>query len=326
MTHRSIFRRLGVLALAAGCLLAAGQAAAQSGYPDRPVRVVLPYPAGGNTDVIARAVMKEVSARMGQPFVIDNKPGGNSILGTEIVARSAPDGYTLLVVIGAFANNQSLYKSLPYAPADLVPVTQISRTSLVLVSTPQLGTKTFREFLASARTADQVTYASSGVGSAAHLLGERFSQSAGFRSTHVPYKGTADALNDLVGGRVSFMFDAVSAIGAQIRGGKLNALAVTSATPSPQLPGVPSIAELGYPQLVSYAWAGLLAPARTPDAIRQRLAGEISAVLKMPELKEKLASISTDPVGSSPQEFASFLAEEVRVNAAVIQKAGISLD
>ncbi|CAN5381823.1 tripartite tricarboxylate transporter substrate binding protein [soil metagenome] len=322
-THR---RQAGALALALVAGLCTHGVAAQTTYPTRAVRIVVPYPAGGNTDVITRAVMKEVSVRMGQPFVIDNKPGGNSILGTDIVAKAAPDGYTLLVVIGAYANNRWLYKTLPYGPDDLVPVTQMSRTSLVLVSTPQLATRNMRDFLAAVRPSGQATYASSGIGSAAHLLGERFAQAANFKATHIPYKGTADAMNDLVGGRVGFMFDAVSAIGAQIRAGKLDALAVTGATPSAQLPGVPTLAELGYPQLVSYAWAGLLAPARTPEAIRERLSTEIAEVLKAPELKERLAAISTDAVGSTPAEFGRFLAEESRVGAEVITKSHISLD
>ncbi len=326
MFLRTHWRQFGALAVAIASALAAPAAPAQATYPERPVRIVVPYPAGGNTDVITRAVMKEVSARMGQPFVIDNKPGGNSILGTDIVAKAAPDGYTLLVVIGAYANNQWLYKSLPYGPNDLVPITQISRTSLVLVSTPQLAVSSMAEFLAAVRPTGQATFASSGVGSAAHLLGERFAKAAGFKATHIPYKGTADAMNDLVGGRVGFMFDAVSAVGPQIRAGKLNALAVTGSARSAQLPGVPTMTELGFPQLVSYAWGGLMAPARTPDAIRQRLASEIAAALQTPELKERLAAISTDAVGSTPAEFARFLAEENRIGAEVIKNSGISLD
>ncbi len=326
MLLRAHLRRAGALALAIATGLVADAGMAQPDYPARAVRIVVPYPAGGNTDVITRAVMKEVSGRMGQPFVIDNKPGGNSILGTDIVAKAAPDGYTLLIVIGAYANNRWLYKTLPYGPDDLVPVTQISRTSLVLVSTPQLATKNMHDFLAAVRSSSQATYASSGTGSAAHLLGERFSQAANFKATHIPYKGTADAMNDLVGGRVGFMFDAVSAVGAQIRAGKLDALAVTGVTPSAQLPGVPTLVELGFPQLVSYAWAGLLAPARTPESIRQRLATEIAEVLKAPELKERLAAISTDAVGSTPAEFGRFLAEESRVGEEVIAKSHISLD
>lgn len=326
-----MYFRVALRAVAAALLVglawgAARDASAQPAYPTRPIRVVVPYSAGGNTDVITRMVMTEVSSRMGQPFVIDNKPGANSIIGTEAVAKASPDGYTLLVVIGAYANNRSLYKSLPYGPNDLVAVTQMSRTSLVLVATPQVKSKTFADFVSEARSGAHLTFASSGMGSAAHLLGERFARAGGFKATHVPYKGTADAMNDLIGGRVSFMFDAVSAMGPHLKQGKLSALAVTGSTRSPQLPGVPTIEELGYPQLVSYAWAGVLAPAHTPDAILQRLASEIAAVLKAPELKERLAAISTDPVGSTPANFTAFLANEARVAADVIKSAGISLD
>ncbi len=324
MSWRIDLRAAFGAALAALALAAAPGAAAQ--YPERPVRVVVPYPAGGNTDVIARAVMKEVSSRLGQPFVIDNKPGGNSIIGTEAVAKAAPDGHTLLVVIGAYANNQWLYKNLPYAPADLAPVAQISRTSLVLVATPQVKAESLAELVRDARAGTPMTYASSGAGSAAHLLGERFARAASFKATHVPYKGTADAMNDLIGGRVSFMFDAISAMGPHIRQGKLRALAVTGSARSPLLPEVPTIAELGYPQLVSYAWAGVLAPAQTPEPIRQKLAAEIAAVLRMPALRERLAAISTEPVGSTPAEFGAFLAAESKTAAEVIQGAGIRLD
>jgi len=324
-------RALGLRALrtAAAALLglAASLAAAQDAWPSRAIRVVVPYPAGGNTDIIARDVMKELSARLGQPVVIDNKPGANSILGTDLVAKAAPDGYTLLVAIGAFANNEALYKSLPYKPGDLQPVSQLTRTSLVLVSA-RPGIRSLDDLVKSGRdAAAPQSFASSGVGSAAHLLGERFARAQNMKGAlHVPYKGTADAVSDLLSGRVGFMFDAVSAMGPQIRQGKLAALAVTGQDRSPQLPDVPSMKELGLPNMVSYAWAGVLVPGRTPAPIVQRLSTELAAVMRNPELRAKLAGISTEAVGSTPAEFASFLAQETRVNGDLIRQLNVTLD
>ncbi len=327
---RSTFSKRGwslVVAFALTAMGTAPQAFAQKGYPDKPIRVVVPYSAGGNTDIIAREVMKRMSVELGQPIVIDNKPGANSILGTESVARAAPDGYTLLVPIGAYANNYSLYKKLPYKLSDLVPVSQLTRTSLVLV-TALPGVRDVKGLIAKGSDANApLTFASSGVGSAAHILGERLSQGSGMSSSqHIPYKGTADAVSDLLTSRVGFMFDAISAMGSHIKSGRLTALAVTGENPSDLLPGVPSMAAAGYPDMVAYAWAGLLAPARTPPEIVDLLARTAAKVLADPSLKEKLASISTEPVGSRPDEFKRFLDEEMAVNGKVIKKLNISLD
>ena len=315
---------LAALALGPHALTAAQ---AQDNYPSRPIRVVVPYPAGGNTDIIARDVMKELSARLGQPVVIDNKPGANSILGTELVAKAAPDGYTLLVVIGAYANNESLYRNQPYKASDLVPVSQLTRTSLVLVSA-RPGIRTLDDLVRSGRdAAAPQSFASSGVGSAANLLGERLARATGMKGAmHVPYKGTADATADLVSGRVGFMFDAISAMGAQIRQGKLAALAVTGQARSPQLPGVPSMGELGHPELVSYAWAGVMAPARTPAPVVQRLSAELAQVLQGAQLRDKLQSISTEAVGSTPADFSRFIAQESRINGELIRQLDLTLD
>jgi len=314
--------------LTLGLALAWGASAlAQGSYPAHPIRVVVPYPAGGNTDIIARDVMKELSTRLGQPVVIDNKPGANSILGTDIVAKAAPDGYTLGVVIGAYANNAALYRNLPYKPDDLLAVSQLTRTSLVLVSA-RPGLDSMQDLVKAGRdTANPLTFASSGTGSAAHLLGEALARGTGMTAVmHVPYKGTAAAASDLFSGRVGFMFDAVSAMGPQIRQGRLKALAVTGKERSPLLPQVPSMQELGHPELVAYAWAGVLAPRGTPAAIVDRLASELAAVLADPQLRAKLADISTEAVGSRPAEFAKFLAQEEKTNGQLIRELDIRLD
>jgi len=314
--------------LMAGLALAASApAVAQDGYPQRAIRVVVPYPAGGNTDIIARDVMGALATRLGQPVVIDNKPGANSILGTDIVAKAAPDGYTLGVVIGAYANNGALYRNLPYRPADLVPVGQLTRTSLVLVSA-RPNIQTVADLVRAGQDSQApLTFASSGVGSAAHLLGERLARTSGMNAvTNVSYKGSAEAVSDLVSGRVGFMFDAVSAMGGQIKQGRLKALAVTSEQRSQLLPDVPSLRELGYRDMVAYAWAGVLAPARTPPAIVSRLSSELAIVLRDPGLQAKLAAISTETVGSTPTEFARFLAQEEKVNGDLIRQLNITLD
>ncbi len=319
-----------VSAMVAGLTLVASPKAfadAISAYPERPVRIVVPYPAGGNTDIITREVAKRMSAKLGQSFVIDNKPGANSIIGTESVAKAAPDGYTLLVVIGAYANNFALYKKLPYSRADLAPISQLTRTSLVVVSgRPEI--KNVKQLVAAGNDKNApLTFGSSGVGSAAQILGERFAKSSGMSATqNISYKGSSEAVSDLLAGRVAYMFDAVSAMGAHIKSGKLTALAVTGEKRSPLLPEVPSLSEVGYPDMVAYAWAGMLAPAHTPKAIVDRLASTAAEVLKDPELISKLASISTDPVGSKPAEFDKFISSESEVNGKIIKALNISMD
>ena len=303
--------------------LAQGAAA----FPERPIRVIVPYSAGGNTDVITREVTRRMAAKLGQPFVVENKPGANSIIGTEAVAKAAPDGYTVLVAIGAYANNFALYKKLPYARSDLTPITQLTRTSLVLV-TARPGIKNVKQLVAAGEDKSApLTFASSGVGSAAYILSERFIRSASMSATqHVPYKGSTDAVSDLLAGRVGFMFDAISAMGSHIKAGKLTAVAVTGENRSPLLPDVPSVREAGYPDMVAYAWAGMLAPAKTPQAIIDRLASTAAEVLRDPELVQKLAAISTEPVGSAPQEFDKFLSSETDINGKLIKELNISLD
>jgi tripartite-type tricarboxylate transporter receptor subunit TctC len=305
--------------------MACASAFAQSNYPTRAIRVVVPYTAGGNTDVITRGIMKELSRRLGQPIVVDNKPGANSILGTDQVAKAPADGYTLLVAIGALANNQALYKKLPYAATDLAPISLLTRTSLVL-ATGLPGIKNMED-LSRYASANGVTYASSGVGSTAHLLGERLAKTTQLKSPlHIPYKGSVDGMTDLVGGRVTYMFDAVSALGPQIKDGKLTALAVTGENRSPALPAVPTIKELGHGELVSYAWSALLGPANMPAPVLARLSSELSQVLSDPELKARLALISTETVGGTPAEAAAFIARETKVNGDVIRALNISLD
>nr|MBF0685311.1 tripartite tricarboxylate transporter substrate binding protein [Pseudomonas sp.] len=271
--------------------------------------------------------MEKLSARIGQPVVVENKPGAGSIIGSNLVAKAAPDGYTFLIAIPGFALNQSLYKELPYRPEDLQPVSLLTRTSLVLVTSNAIPAKDFSTLLEYGRkAAPPLTFASSGPGSMAYILSERFLRATGIeQATHVPYKGSSDALTDLVGGRIGFMFDAVSAMGPHIQQGRVHAMAVTGNNRSPMLPDVPTITELGHPELVSYAWAGMLAPAGVSSDITQRLAKELHTVLHEQEVVAKLATLNTEPVGSSPEYFRSFLDKEIAVGKETITSTGLAL-
>lgn len=308
-------------------LTCAATAFAQQDYPSRPIRVVVPYSAGGNTDIVARDVMKELSARLGQPVVIDNKPGANSILGTDIVAKAPADGYTLGVIIGAYTNNPTLYRKLPYGPNDLAPVTQLTRTLLLLV-TARPDAASYADLVRAANdAAAPMTYATSGVGSQVHLLSERMARATGMKHVlHVPYKGTADTIADVVSGRVGFMIDSLSTLSPHIKTGKVRALVVTGQERSPLLRDVPTLKELGYPELVNYSWNGVVAPAGTPPAIIERLSREISAVLKEPVLRAKLAAVGAETVGNTPAEFASFIAQERKVNGDLIRQLGLTME
>ncbi|MGX5651845.1 Bug family tripartite tricarboxylate transporter substrate binding protein [Hydrogenophaga borbori] len=328
MPPASIPLRFRCLLLAAAALACTGAAAqADAGYPNRPLRVVVPYPPGGNTDDMTREVMKELSARLGQTIVVDNKPGANSIIGTESVAKSAPDGYTLGVVIGAYAINQSLYKKLPYTPQSLVPVSLMTRTALVLVAAPQMP-GAFKGFVALGQKGQPpLSYATSGKGGANHILGERFAVATGLRGAFdVAYKGSNEARGDLLTGRVQFSFDAIPTMEPHIAKGAVHALAVTSHQRSPQLPAVPTIGELGHPELVTYAWAGLLAPAGTPPAIVDKLSREIAQVMKNPEFQQRLARKGSEGIGGTPAEFSAFLREEVDTAGQIVRRLGLSAD
>lgn len=327
MDRRNTARWFLCLALALGAGSSITPVFSQPAWPSRALSVVVPYPPGGNTDVITRVVMEKLSSRIGQPVVVENKPGAGGIIGSSFVAKAAPDGYTFLIAIPGFALNQSLYKELPYRPDDLQPVALLTRTSLVLVTNSTIPARNFTELLDYGRkAAPPLTFASSGPGSMAYILSERFLRATGIeQSTHVPYKGSADALTDLVGGRIGFMFDAVSAMGPHIQQGRVLAMAVTGTDRSPMLPEVPTISELGHPELVTYAWAGLLAPAGVPVDITRRLASELHAVLHELDVVTRLAAINTEPVGSSPEEFSSFLDKEVAIGKETITRTGLTL-
>ncbi len=282
-----------------------------SDYPSKPVKVVVSFTAGGTTDVIARSVSQLLAEQFKQPFVIENKPGSGGNIGNEQVARSVPDGYTLTVAsVGPMAINPTLFKNLKYDPlTELTPVILIADVPNVLIMSPGSPIKTFTEFVAFAKTkpAGTLNYASTGVGTSAHLSSVMLMDRIGVQAQHIPYKG-AEALNDLLAGRIDFMFATIPSVIGQIKAGKLLPLAVSSLKPSRSLPGVPTVAESGYPGFAAGSWFGMLAPTGTPRPIIEKLnAGVKTAMIK---LEERFVAEGADPVGGSPEDFKDFIQKE----------------
>jgi tripartite-type tricarboxylate transporter receptor subunit TctC len=308
-------------------ILAAGAARADE-FPSRPIRLVVPYAAGGGADSVARIVAKRVGETIGQPFVIENRGGAGSIIGTELVNKAEPDGYTLLMgQSGPISINPAVYKNLPYDPLkDFAPVTMTTAYPYLMVVSSALGVKTLQEFVALARSKPgELNYGTTGVGAANHLVTELFDGKAGIRMTHIPYRGTALAVTDLLAGHVQVVFaDPISAL-PHINAGTLRALAVTSKERSTVAPDVPTISESGYPGFDAIAWHGILAPANTPPAIINKLNTEIVAALKDPETKALLEKQAMQTVGNSPEAFASFIRQDIAVWKAVAEQAKVEV-
>src|SRR5450755_715358 len=315
------------LVLAFALAAIAGVARADD-YPSRPIRLVVPYAAGGGADSVARIVAKRVSETIGQPIVIENRGGAGSIIGTELVNKSDPDGYTLLLgQSGPISINPAIYKKLPYDPLkDFAPVTMTTAYPYIMVVNPTLGVKSLKEFVAlAARKPGELNYGTTGVGAANHLVTELFDSKAGIKMTHIPYRGTALAVTDLLAGHVQLVFaDPISAL-PQINAGTLLALAVTSEERSPVAPQVPTISESGYPGFDAIACHGILAPANTPPAIVNKLNAEIVAALKDPETTALLEKQAMQTVGSSPQAFADFIKQDIAVWKEVAAQAKVEV-
>ena len=293
-------------------------------YPSGTVKIVVPYPAGGGTDTIARVIGQRLSAVWKQSVIIDNRPGANGILGTDAVAKSKPDGLTLGLVIAAHAINPSLYKKMPYKTEnDFAPITLLAEYPFVMVVTPSLPATTAAEFVALAKAKPgEIAFASSGNGSGPHLGVELLKEKAGINLLHVPYKGAAPATTDVVAGHVQMMFNNLLASVQMIRSGQLRVLAVTSARRAPALPDAPALAEV-IPGFSVTGWYGLLAPAGTPQAIVDKVRADVAQVLKDEEIRERLAGDGAIPVASSPDDFRAFIAAEIDKWAAVIRTAGV---
>ena len=303
-------------------------AIAQS-YPSRPVRLVVPFPAGGTTDILARAMAEKLSGALGQQFVVDNRPGAGGNIGSDIVAKSQPDGYTLLMgTVGTHAINPSLYPKMPYDHVkDFVPVVLVAGVPNVLVVNPTVPAKTVAELIALAKEKPgTINFASSGNGTSIHLSGELFKLLAGVQIAHVPYKGSAPALTDLIGGQVQIMFDNLPSALPHIKGGKLRALAVTSSKRAPALPDLPTIAESGVAGFEASSWFGILAPAATPRDIVQRINAEANKALHAPDMREKLLAQGAEAVGNSPEFFADYIRTETVKWAKVVKDSGARVD
>ena len=324
-----IVRLVHAAVIGAAFLLVGAQAQAQANsWPTRAVRVIVPYPPGGPTDIVARVVFQQVSESTGQQFIIDNRPGAGGNLGAEAVARAAPDGYTLLVATTAHAINMSLFKNISYdVQKDFAPVTLLTQGPLVLVANPAFPANNVRELIALAKARpDTLNFASSGNGQSTHLSGELFNAMAGVKLTHVPYKGSAPALTDVVAGQLPLMFDTMLSAMPFVKSGRLKALAVTSPQRSPAAPDIPTIAESGVPGYAVFAWNGLLAPAGTPPAVISKLSEELRKAMAMATVKDKFSAQGFAASWDTPDQFAGFLKTEVDKWTRTVKSSGATID
>lgn len=297
---------------------------AQVSYPQRPVKVVVAFTAGGTTDILARLVAQQLTEKLKQPFVIDNKPGAGGNLGTEMVVRSPADGYTLIVnSVGPMAVNTTLYGKLPYNPmVDLVPIVQIADVPNVLVVNPNVPAKTMEEFLVYAKAnAGKLNYGSTGVGTSSHLSSFMLAKRAGFEATHIPYKG-ADALKDLLAGRIQFMFATIPSVMPQIQAGKLRPLAVSSLKRSRSMPEIPTVVETGLPNFEAGSWFGFFAPKGTPDVVISSVNKAVNEILGLPALEQQMIAQGADPAGGTPAQFGQFVQRETDKWRVIVKESG----
>ena len=316
-------RRYFVVAACVALLF--GNAAAAQNYPSRPVKIVVPYPAGGSNDIIARIVAQKLSERSGQNFLVENRGGAGGNVGAEAVAGSEPDGYTLLLSAPPpLTINAALYKSLPFDPAKaFAPVALIAQVPIVLAVHPSLGVKDVKELVALAKAKPgTINFGSSGIGTTNHLAGELLKSKTGIDIVHVPYKGAAPAMNDLLAGHIPMMFDNIPAVLPQVQGKLINAIAVAGSARAGKLPDVPTVAEQGVEGFEASAWFGLVAPARTPAPILAKLQAEIAAILDMADVKTRFIELGAEPGAVSGEAFGKFLAEETVKWGGIIRASG----
>jgi tripartite-type tricarboxylate transporter receptor subunit TctC len=318
-----------VAALFAYTAIFAGSSLAQTVYPAKAIRYVVPFPAGGPLDIVARAIGQELNKSWSQPVIIDNRPGAGGNIGADLVAKAPADGYTILMgAVSTHAINVTLYNNLPYDPIrDFAPVTLITSVPNVLVVHPSVPANNVKELIALAKSRPgQLNFASGSTGSAGHLAGELFNSMASVRMTHIPYKGAAPAVVDLMAGHVSLMFDNMSSALPNIKATRVRALAVTTLKRSPLLPQLPTISDAGLRGFDIATWFGIFAPAGAPPDIVARLNGEIVRILHTPEMKERLALLGAEPIGNKPDEFAAFIKAEIPKYAKVIRASGARAD
>ena len=313
------------LALAVGLV----PAAFAQPYPSKPIRFVVPYPAGGPLDTVARLLGQKVAESVKQPVIVDNKPGAGGNIGADSVAKSAPDGYTILMgAVATHAINPTLYAGIPYDPIrDFQPVTQLASTPNVLIVNNSVPAASVREFIAYAKAnPGKLNFGSGSTGSAGHLAGELFKTMAGVDMTHVPYKGAAPAMQDLIAGQVQLMFDNFASANTQVKAGKVKALAVTTAKRSALAPELPTIAESGLAGFDINTWFGIFVPAGTPKEIVERLHSEFTRALALADIREKITNLGAEPVGNRPEEFAMYIKSEGEKYARVIKASGAKAD
>jgi tripartite-type tricarboxylate transporter receptor subunit TctC len=322
------FRMIALLAVAAFVPLLAAPAVSAQDYPTHPIRVIVPFSPGGAVDGPMRAIAQELSKKLGQQVVIENKPGAGATIGTDLVAKSPPDGYTLLLASQTNAISASLYKSLTYDPIeDFAPISLIGREPGVVVVNPSLPVKTLAEFIAYAKEhPGKIDYASSGNGSGQHLFAALLASRAGLQMNHVPYRGSGQATTDLLGGQVQMSIPGTAGMVGHIKNGKLRPLAVTGAKRSPQLPDVPTVIESGFPNFEAYVWMGLLAPKGTPQPIIDKLYQATVQALATNEVKGYMNTAGIEIVGSTPAEFGRFFRSERDLWAKVVKDTGAKID
>ncbi len=310
-----------------GALLAsaASGAFAQSGYPAKPVRIIVPSSAGGGTDIVTRIITPKLSERLGQQIVVDNRPGAGTMIGIEAASKSPPDGYTLLMGLATLAINSAIYKKVPYDPVrDFAPITVVVSSASLIVVHPSVPVTSVKELIAFSRARPgEMNYASAGTGTYPHMTMELFLSMANLRMVHIPYKGTAPAMIDMLAGHTAVMAATILTGMPQVRARRLRALGISSLKRTAAAPEIPTIAEAGLPGFESLQWYGMLAPANTPREIVTRLHGDMTAILQMPDIRQRFVNDGADPVGNTPEEFARSIQSELAKWAKVARAAGI---
>ena len=310
-------------------LLAASAAAFAQTYPSKPIRLIVPFPPGGSADILARAIGQKAGEGLGQPFVVENRPGAGTAIGADALAKSAPDGYAVMIgTVSSHAINPALNPKLPYDPLkDFTPVSLVATIPFAMIVHPSVPAKNVQEFIALAKAKPgSLNYSSAGNGTSNHLAGELLKSMARVDIVHVPYKGSAPALNDLIAGQVSLMFDLVLTAAPHVKSGAVRGLAVTGAQRSSALPELPTVAESGVPGYEVSAWFGIFAPAGLAQPVVQRLNAEFVKGLQQPDLRQRLASQGAEPLTSTPEEFGSYLRSEIAKWAKVVKESGMKVD
>ncbi len=328
-SRRLVLAGLLALSAAAGPVAAQSAAGAADGFPNRPIRLIVPFATAGVTDTSGRVIAEALGKRLGQQVVVDNRPGASGNIGTSAVATAAPDGYTLLLAFdGTMVINPHVFARVPFDTLkDFSPIGRIGDAVLILVAHPGVKASTLQEVIAlSKATAGGLSYGTSGIGGTPHIAGELLNQRTGAQLQHVPYKGGGQAISDAIGGSIPLVYTAVAGAQAHVKGGRLKAIAVSSASRSSSLPDVPTFIEAGVPDFVSSSWVGILAPARTPTAIVRRLNTELNAVLSDPAIRERLAVLGIDPSPGTPEQFLEDMRRDLAKYGPVVKAAGIKVE